>query len=126
MLSSRERALLAIEAAFTKNARQPVLLEVSELSSYTDYILILSGQSTKQVEAIGQAISQEMKGHGIEAMGAEGGRGSQWVLLDYSDVVIHIFYHPLREYYDLEGLWSEAQRVELQVPPELRVADLSS
>lgn len=120
MDSSKERALQILDAAFTKNALQPLLLHVSEISSYTDYILVLSGRSVRQVEAISEAIQKEMKGQKVDALGVEGARGSQWVLADYGDVVVHIFYHPLREHYDLEGLWSGAERVELDVPKELR------
>jgi ribosome-associated protein len=122
LISSRERALHAVEAALTKNALQPVLLDVSSLSSYTDYILILSGRSVRQVEAVSEAIEQGMKARGHEPLGVEGDRGAQWVLLDYGDVVIHVFHHPLREYYDLEGLWSDAAAVDLDVPEELRLA----
>jgi len=124
LTTSRELALEALEAAFTKNALQPVLLDVTGLSSYADFILVLSGRSIRQVEAISEAIHQNLKGNRHEALGIEGQRGGQWMLLDYGDVVIHVFYHPMRDYYDLEGLWSEAERVELQVPPELRVAQM--
>jgi ribosome-associated protein len=120
LVTSRELALEALTAAFTKNALQPVLLDVAELSSYTDYILLLSGRSIRQVEAISEAIQQNLKGQQHQPIGVEGERGGQWMLIDYGDVVIHIFYHPLRDYYDLEGLWSEAPRVQLDVPPELR------
>lgn len=125
MTGSRTLALQAVEAAFTKNAYEPVLLDVSELSSYTDFILILSGRSARQVEAVSEAIQHELKDRGHDAMGVEGERGGQWHLLDYGDVVIHIFHHPVREHYDLEGLWSEAGRVKLDVPPELRVAQMA-
>lgn len=114
-----------MEAAFTKNAYEPVLLDVSEHSSYTDYILLLSGRSVRQVQAVSEAIQKELKQRGHDALGVEGQRGGQWYLLDFGDVVIHIFHHPVREYYDLEGLWAEAERVELDVPPELRVAQMA-
>ena len=120
MDSSRERALQILAAAFTKNALQPALLQVTELCSFADYLLILSARSVRQVEAISQAIQKEMKGIHVDALGVEGKRGAEWVLADYGDVVVHIFHHPLRERYDLEGLWSEAPRVELDVPEELR------
>ena len=120
MDSSKERALQILAAAFTKNALQPALLHVTELCSFCDYLLILSARPVRQVEAISQAVQQEMKGQNIDALGVEGQRGSEWVLADYGDVVVHIFHHPLREHYDLEGLWSEAPRVELDVPEELR------
>lgn len=120
MDSSKERALQILAAAFTKNALQPALLHVTELCSFTDYLLVLSARSVRQVEAISEAVQKEMKGMNVDALGVEGQRGSEWVLADYGDVVVHIFYHPLRERYNLEGLWSEAPRVELDVPEELR------
>lgn len=125
MLESRELALEAVDAAFTKNAYQPVLLDVSGLTSYTDFILILSGRSTRQVEAISQAIQHELKQRGIDPLGIEGERGGQWMLLDYNEVIIHVFDHPLREFYDLEGFWADAPTVELDIPPELRVVQLA-
>lgn len=112
-------------AAFTKNAYQPVLLDVTGLSSYADFILILSGRSVRQVEAVAEAIQQELKQRGHDPLGVEGERGGQWTLLDYNDVVIHVFHHPIREHYDLEGFWSDAPRVALEVPPELRVVHLA-
>lgn len=117
-------AMKAVEAALAKNAMQPTLLEVSALASYTDYLLILSGRNLRQVEAIAEAVEMGMKAVGYEAMGREGGRGGQWVLLDFGDVIVHVFYHPVREYYDLEGLWVEATRVPLEVPAELRTVDM--
>ena len=122
MSTSKELALQALAAAFTKNALQPVLLDVSGLASYTDFILILSGRSIRQVEAIAEAVQQGLKEHSHNPVGIEGERGGQWMLLDYGDAVIHVFYHPRRDFYDLEGLWSDAPRVDLDVPPELRAA----
>ena len=118
--TSRERALQALAGAFTKNALQPVMIDVSEVTSYADYILILSGRSIRQVEAIAEAIEAQMKQEGHDPIGVEGSRGGQWMLLDYGAVVVHVFYHPIREYYDLEGLWADAPRVQLEVPPELQ------
>jgi ribosome-associated protein len=124
LIASKELALQALAAAFTKNALAPVLLDVSNLSSYTDFILILSARSIRQVEAISEAIQLELKGMSFDPLGIEGVRGGQWMLLDYGDVVIHVFYHPAREYYDLEGLWADAPRIELDVPAELRVVEM--
>ena len=123
MSNSKELALEAVNAAFTKNALQPVLLDVTGLASYTDYLLILSGRSVRQVEAIADAVEQGMKEKGHDPLGREGMRGGQWLLIDYGDIVVHVFYHPMREYYDLEGLWVDAVPVTLDVPPELRYAN---
>lgn len=110
----------ALSAALTKNALKPVLLDIAALSSYADYLLIFSARSLRQVEAVTEAIQVQMKHLGHDPLGVEGERGSAWMLLDYGSVVVHVFHHPSREYYDLEGLWSEAPRVELEVPEELR------
>ena len=124
MSDSRQLAMQAVEAAFTKNALAPILLDVSSFASYTDHILIVSGRSTRQVEAIAEAVGKGMKEQGRDPLGREGERGGQWVLLDFADLVVHVFYHPVREYYDIEGLWADAPRVEIEVPPELRVAEV--
>jgi len=117
-------AMQAVDAALTKSAMEPVLLNVSELASYTDYLLLLSGRNIRQVEAIAEAVQQGMKASGYDALSREGNRGGQWTLVDFGDVVVHVFYHPIREYYDIEGLWVEAERVPLDVPAELRVVNL--
>jgi ribosome-associated protein len=118
-------ALEALEAAFTKNPLQPVLLDVTHFATYTDYILILSGRSIRQVEAITDAIQQGLKERGHNPLGFEGTQSGQWMLLDYGDMVVHIFYEPLRDYYDLEGLWSDAPRIAIDLPVERRVAYMS-
>lgn len=114
----------ALDAAYTKNALQPVMLDIAEVSSYANFLLICSGRSVRQVEAIAEAVVVELKAKGHTPMGVEGGRGARWTLVDYGDVVVHVFYHPARKYYDMEGLWSEAPRVELDVPEELQVVEL--
>ena len=127
-MGSREARALArdaLAAAYRKKAYQPVLLDVSSSVSYADCILIISGRSIRQVEAIAEAIQGGLKELGRDPIGVEGGRGDKWLLLDYGDLIIHLFYHPQREFYDLEGLWPEAERVELEVPEELRVVRMS-
>jgi ribosome-associated protein len=119
--SSRQVADWALEAALGKKALEPVLLDVTGLCSYTEYLLVVSGRSTRQVDAIAEAIHLELKKRGRTAMGLEGKNGGNWALLDYGDVVIHVFHHPQREHYDLESLWIEASRVEIAVPPSARM-----
>lgn len=120
--SSKELALAAVDAALTKNALEPILLRVAEQCDYANYVLVVSGRSGRQVEAIAEAIQSGMKELGNDSLGREGDRRGQWILLDFNDLVVHIFYHPVREHYDLEGLWADAEKVELEVPPELRHA----
>jgi ribosome-associated protein len=112
----------AFELACTKKAFDPTLLDLTELCSYADYLLLLSGRSLRQVAAIAEAIEVGMKGKGHDAIGREGARGGQWILLDYGDLVVHVFYEPVRGYYDLEGLWVDAKRTDLEEPPAPRSA----
>jgi len=95
-----------------RKAVDPVLFEVGKLSSITDFFLVASGNSSRQVQAISRHISQRMREEGFKPYGIEGVQEGHWVLMDYGDVVIHIFYQPVREFYDLEGLWIEAPRIE--------------
>jgi ribosome-associated protein len=120
---SRELAMAAIAAALEKKALEPVLLDVSKQSSYTDFILIVSGRSDRHTQAIADSVVEELKlHHGARTLGVEGKRDGHWTLIDFGDVVVHVFYHPRREFYDLEGLWVDAPRVPLVVPPENRIS----
>jgi len=111
-----------MEAALEKKALEPMLLEVKDHSSYTDYILLLSGRSDRHVQAVADAVLDAMKkARGLQPIGVEGKRDGHWTLLDFGDVVVHVFYHPVREFYDLEGLWIDAPRVPIEVPPDSRV-----
>jgi ribosome-associated protein len=97
-----------------------VILEVKDLSSFTDYFLICSGNSDRQVQAIASHLEEKLGQEGILPLGIEGKREGRWILLDYGDVVVHIFFHSVREFYDLERLWSEATRVELPLTKKAR------
>lgn len=116
---SLEVAMKAVNAALEKKALEPVLLDVRELASYTDYILIVSGRSDRQVDAVAQGIVESLKER-LRPLSREGTRDGQWTLLDFGDVVVHVFYHQMRDYYDLESLWSDAPRVKLEIPPDSR------
>ena len=117
--SSQQHAFLAAQAALGKKALSPVLLDVHESSSYTDYILIVSGSSDRHVQAIADGVADEFATVGIRPLGVEGMGSGQWTLIDLGDVVVHVFYHPIRDFYDLEGLWIDAPRVALDVPADL-------
>ncbi len=111
---SRTKSLLCLKTAIEKKALNPVLLELKEITSFTDYFLLLSGKSDRQVQAIAQGIEEALKKKGIRPLGQEGTLGGKWVLMDYEDVVVHIFLEPVRKFYDLEGLWVDAPRIDLQ------------
>jgi ribosome-associated protein len=118
--SSQEKAFLCARALLDRKAIDLVILEVKDLSSFTDYFLICSGNSDRQVQAIASHIEERLGKEGIHPLGIEGKREGRWILLDYGDVVVHIFFHPVREFYDLERLWSEATRVEFPLPKKVR------
>jgi len=113
---------IAVEIALDKKAIEPVLLDVSEMCSYAEYILLVSGRSDRQVEAIAEAVSVQLKQVGRRPLGVEGMRSGQWALLDFGELVVHVFHHPSRVHYDLEGLWIDAPRIELDVPEEARAS----
>ncbi|CAN5821425.1 hypothetical protein BH11MYX2_BH11MYX2_11510 [soil metagenome] len=116
-----DNALRALDLALDKKALEPILLDVRDLCSFCNYQLVLSGRSDRQVDAIADGINAGLKQEGLRAIGTEGARTGQWALLDYGDFVVHVFLHSARENYDLEGLWSDAPRVEIEVPPEARI-----
>ena len=115
-MDSWEKALLISRFALDKKAYDLVLLEVSEVTFIADYFIICSGRSDRQVQSIAQGIEEYLGKEGITPFSVEGQTRGQWVLMDFSDVIVHIFYQPVREFYDLEGLWSHAPRVNLPEP----------
>ena len=102
----------AAQAAADKKAFQIVGLEVSDLTSYTDSLLICSGASDRQVAAIADEVQLQLKNTGRKPLHVEGERRSDWILLDYGDFVIHVFTEERRSFYGLDGLWGDAPRVE--------------
>jgi ribosome-associated protein len=113
---SKDKALECARAAIDKKAENLKVLDLTHLSSFTDYFLICSGMSDRQVQAIADSIESAMSAQDRELISIEGYSEGRWVLMDFGDVVIHIFLDALREYYDLENLWAEAPRVK--VPSE--------
>jgi ribosome-associated protein len=114
-------ALEALQYALDKKAVEPVLLDVRELCGYCNFQLVVSGRSERQVDAITDGVVAGLRDRGMRALGTEGKRSGQWSLLDFGDVVVHVFNHSVREHYDLEGLWNDAPRVEIEVPDDARL-----
>lgn len=113
VMEALDKARLCLRIIRERKAVDPVLFEVGKLTSITDYFLIASGNSIRQVQAITRHLSKRMREESFRSHGLEGEQEGNWVLMDYGDVVIHIFYQPIREFYDLEGLWIEAPRIAL-------------
>ncbi len=110
LMSSKAKAFLLLRSALSKKAMEPVLVRLIGLTSITDYFLLVSGTSAKQVQAIAEGVLEDAKRNKIDRLSAEGISQGNWALLDYGDVIVHIFRKPIREFYDLEGLWAEAPR----------------
>ncbi|MDP2675716.1 MAG: ribosome silencing factor [Dehalococcoidia bacterium] len=94
-----------------KQAEDVLLLDISKVASFADYFVIASGQTDRQLEAMLETVNEGLSGDGVKPMGREGKAGSGWVLLDYGDVIVHLFGREERDHYDLEGLWHDAKPV---------------
>ena len=105
---------LFVKVILARKAVGVVVLDVHDLTSLADYFIICSGKSNRQVSAIADHVQRELKNAGIRPLSVEGAREGHWVLLDYGYVVIHVFYEPVRQFYDLEGLWADAPRVKIE------------
>ena len=119
---SWDKALLLTRFALDKKACDLVVLDVHEHTSIADYFIVCSGRSDRQVQSIAQGIEENAADAGFRPFAVEGTQRGHWALLDFSDVIVHIFYEPVREFYDLDGLWSHAPKAVLP-DPVARLAD---
>ena len=110
-LDPGEVARMAVEVASEKQAEDIVMLDIRELAGFADYFVIMSAESRRQLQAIQEDIVKVLKGSGVPRHHSEGTADSGWILLDYSDVIIHLFGSEEREYYGLDRLWSVAPQV---------------
>ena len=102
---------LFIQAVLGKKADAVVALDVSGLTSIADTFIICSGRSSRQVSAISEHVERFLKENGIRPLSVDGRKEGHWVLMDYGDVIVHVFYEETRTFYDLEGLWVDAKRI---------------
>ena len=112
-LSAEEKAALISRIASDKKALDVVVLDMHDASSITDYFLICSGGSERQVQAIADAIDEVLGQSGMAPLGVEGYSGGRWILMDYGDVIVHVFSQDTRNFYDLEHLWANAPAADL-------------
>jgi ribosome-associated protein len=117
---------LFIKAVLGKKALNVVALDVAEMTSYADVFIFCSGRSNRQVIAIAQHIQTELKKQKIKPLSVEGTKEGHWVLLDYGHVIIHVFYEPVRVFYDLEGLWVDAKRIMTPALKKQKPAEAAS
>lgn len=112
--SGRELAAICARVADETKAEDLVVLDVRGLASFTDYFVLMNGHSTRHVQGLAEAVEGELRSKRVSSKHSEGLREGLWVLLDFSDVVVHIFYKDKRAFYDLEGLWHDAPRIALE------------
>ena len=112
-LSAPGKALLVARVALQRKPRDPLLLDVRKSCSFADFFLILGGSSTRQTQALANHLEEALDKQGIRLRGIEGKETGQWILMDYDEVIVHIFFESAREFYDLEGLWLEAPRIPI-------------
>ena len=110
-LEPAQLAKAAVDIASDKKASDVLLLDISDISTIADFFVICTGNNTRQIQAIGDALNDELKKQGARLLYREGDADTGWVLLDYGDIIIHVFAPKEREYYRLERLWSEAKTV---------------
>ncbi len=112
-LSGEDLMEMAVRTIVAHQGLEPVILKVKELCSFADYFIVCAGASRRQVLALAQHLEEALAQAGVKPLGVEGIQEGLWILLDYNAVVIQIFFQPLREFYNLEGLWAEAPQIPL-------------
>jgi ribosome-associated protein len=111
LLDPAQLARTAVDAASDKKASDVIMLDIREVSTFADYFVICSGNNTRQIQAIAEAVDEKLGEQGATLLHREGEAETGWVLLDFGDVIVHIFGPKEREYYRLERLWSAAKTV---------------
>jgi ribosome-associated protein len=112
-LSRREKLQVALEAADGRGAEDPLALDVREVVSFADTFLILTGRSDRQVRAIADGVEEELVLRGEKPIGSEGQEQGRWVLIDFGDLIVHVFQREVRDDYALERLWADAAVIAL-------------
>ena len=115
MTDSLDLACLAARTAASKQAEKVAVLDVQDLISITDYFVIASGTSERQVATVAEEVAKALKEKGARPLRREGESGARWVLLDFVDFVVHVFHEEERDYYRLDNLWSDAPVVDWEV-----------
>lgn len=110
---NRELAAACARVALDTKAEDLVVLDVRGLASFTDYFIIMSGRSVRHVQGLAEAMERALSAKRVDSKHCEGLQDGQWVLLDFGDVVAHVFYYESRRFYDLEGLWHNAPHLDV-------------
>ena len=116
--SQLERAHHVLNAAFELKAQEPTALDVRALTSYADTLILVTGRSDRHVRSIADAVMSALSQRGERPLGVEGYDEGSWILVDLGDLILHVFQQSVREHYDLERLWSDAPRLEVELDQE--------
>jgi len=108
----RDELKIALKAVESKKASDITILDISEIASFASYFLLCTGESSRQIQAIADEVGAKLKENGTRSNHIEGYRNAEWVLLDYNDLVVHIFSKSARAFYDLERLWRDAKKLD--------------
>ncbi|HZJ56734.1 MAG TPA: ribosome silencing factor [Clostridia bacterium] len=115
-LNSKRTALKIAEILRDKKAQDVTVLDIHSLTIIADYFIIASGRSESQVKALYEEVEDQMKKEGLESRHRDGQKGNRWVVLDYGDVILHVFHHEEREFYGLERLWADGISLSVDNP----------
>ncbi len=114
MLSAKEAAIIAAKALDDKKAEELVMLDVKGVTTLTEYMIICTGTSDTHLRALCDEVEKKMEEAGEKVWHREGYRGDTWIVMDFCGVMVHVFTHEQRQFYDLERLWGDAPEVDLK------------
>ena len=118
-MDPKKLALFLADALDEKKALDIVILDVESLVGYTSYFVLSSGRGERHVQSLADHLRRHVRtDQGVRPMGVEGAKSGRWALLDFGDVVVHVFREDERDFYDLEGLWQDAERIDRTAPSE--------
>lgn len=112
-LTEKQRLEIIIKALDSKRAEDIQLIGIKELTIVADHFIIANGTSTTQTKALADEVEFQLKQKGIEPIRTEGYQGASWIVLDYGDIVVHVFNKDMREYYNLERLWQDGEQIDI-------------
>lgn len=113
-MTQDEKLRLMIQTLDKKKAEDIQLIKIRDLTILSDYFLIANGTSTTQTKSLADELEFQLKQHGVTPARVEGYAGANWIILDYSDIVVHVFYKETRSFYNLEKLWSDGEMIPIE------------
>ena len=112
-MNQNEKLKIIAKAADSKRADDIKIIKIADLTIISDYFVIANGNSSTQTKAIADEIEFKMKEAGVSPLRTEGYQGANWIILDYGDIVVHVFYKETREFYNLERLWNDGEEIDV-------------